>query len=510
MLYKIPRTAVIVSSLSDAYDWYVDSVFGNDGNSGKSPAQAFQTIAQLSVAGFGSGESVGLARGSHWRESLTLPGVNHTVEAYGSGARPILDGSDVIAGGSWIKTGGRTNVYEYTASVPTAGANNFFNVFENDIQCTWYADLASLDAAVTLPGMYIANIATLTPTLYIHASGVDKNPATNGKTYEASLRPYGIYGTDREFISGIQVMRGYQKDGTLAVRDDCSIYNCLVQDAAQYGIFTGEGSEVAGCTVINGHHGTSSSIIQILYNRNAPTGRGVTIRNCDLGWDSATAPRIGVAVIVSGHNNVSGSFGALVFEDNQVDYTSWVFQDPRHLSSILSARNTIERCQYFLVTPSATGTGAAIPITSQDDTISSCFANARIASAGALAQISIDNLTATLTNSMSSAYFYVTDGSLTITDSDINVTQVVASGFPMLRATTASAVLSLQRNEFYLAEPFSYFYTIDAGAVGLVWDSDYNEFDYTTNCRWQYLGATVVGLANWQTTTSQDANSTAV
>ncbi len=81
-----------------AATYYVDATGGNDGFVGTSPASAWKTINKVNSASFAPGDRVLLKRGERWHESLVVPSsgdVNQPVTfgAYGSGYRPILDGT---------------------------------------------------------------------------------------------------------------------------------------------------------------------------------------------------------------------------------------------------------------------------------------------------------------------------------------------------------------------------------------------------------------------------------
>lgn len=491
--------------------WYVDSINGSDAQSGKSPSQAFRTIAALAAV-FAEGQRVGLARGSHWREMLTLPGDGCRVEAYGAGELPLLDASGEIAGASWSKTAGYTNIYEYHATIATASANNFCNLWEDDVQMTYYTSLANLDAAGTLPGFYLADMNTTTPMLYIHASGADKNPATNGKVYAFAARPAGVQTSDSLHSSklvGIWARRGYQKDGTISLGLSSTLIGCRVSDGGQYSVFIRDGCTLESCSILDGHHGTAN-IYQILYNQNTPSGLGLRVLNCTLGWRSASAPRLASCAVITGHSNVSGTFGTLRVEGCAIGHTAWFFADPRALSAIVSRHNTLQSAQYGYVTPTLTGTGSAIACTVDGDTWLGCKANCRVASVGALLNLTITNLTATLDGVMSTAYFYVTGGSLTMTDSHLNITQT-SYYMAVVYCSSASAALALLRNSIRMASINYPFYQWTAGASGMTWASDYNTFDYATQFQMSIFGTTYTSLASYQAAVApRDANSTGV
>jgi len=93
---------------SPGRSFYVDPA-GNDANSGTSAASPWRTIAKVNALAFAPGDTVYFKRGGIWRETLEphrggTPGRPVTFTGYGSGALPIINGSDVITG--WTPASG--------------------------------------------------------------------------------------------------------------------------------------------------------------------------------------------------------------------------------------------------------------------------------------------------------------------------------------------------------------------------------------------------------------------
>ncbi|MFZ6030842.1 MAG: right-handed parallel beta-helix repeat-containing protein [Chloroflexota bacterium] len=75
--------------------YYVDSVNGSDNNTGKSPSQAWKTLARVRTTRLQPGDVVRFKRGQTWTGALILEesgaqGNPITISTYGEGARPIL------------------------------------------------------------------------------------------------------------------------------------------------------------------------------------------------------------------------------------------------------------------------------------------------------------------------------------------------------------------------------------------------------------------------------------
>jgi hypothetical protein len=89
--------------------YYVDSVAGDDGRSGRAPATAWRTLARVAAASLGPGDRVLLRRGRTWNGPLSVgasgrAGEPIAIGAYGMGARPTVRGGEicVLLSGSWL------------------------------------------------------------------------------------------------------------------------------------------------------------------------------------------------------------------------------------------------------------------------------------------------------------------------------------------------------------------------------------------------------------------------
>ncbi len=223
--------------------WYVDSVNGNDGNDGTGAGTALQTIAAVLAKGIGTNAVINLARGSLWREELTGLPAGVTVQAYGSGARPLLAADDVAANGSFTKTGGRTYVWQipWTLSGFVSG-KSIHSVWENGVKLTRVADVATCDATA---GSFYAPAATAGPdTIYVHASD-NSDVTANGKTYELAKRSSGVRvgdGTNFTYggsIIGIHGRRNSGNDGSIRGYGPSYLKDCLAEDGTIHNLWNG-------------------------------------------------------------------------------------------------------------------------------------------------------------------------------------------------------------------------------------------------------------------------------
>lgn len=71
---------------------YVDSISGSDANDGLTPETALASLsaAQTAALAHGNGASIGLARGSHWREELDLTAIGGAVVRCGVCSRDYI------------------------------------------------------------------------------------------------------------------------------------------------------------------------------------------------------------------------------------------------------------------------------------------------------------------------------------------------------------------------------------------------------------------------------------
>ena len=122
-LFAILLVLVMFSS-SWAATYYVDATNGNDNNGGLSQSTAWKTIAKVNNSNFLPGDYTLFKRGEVWRGQLTVPssgsnGNPITFGAYGSGNKPVIDGSSFVNG--WSKYS--NTVYVKENVTPAHSAN---------------------------------------------------------------------------------------------------------------------------------------------------------------------------------------------------------------------------------------------------------------------------------------------------------------------------------------------------------------------------------------------------
>jgi len=103
--------------------YYVDATFGDNDNTGLSPAQAWRSIAKVNSSTFEPGNQILFKRGETWSERLIPPSSGSaagyiTFSSYGSGAAPIIDGTGVtIASGGLVHINNKDYIRVYGLNV---------------------------------------------------------------------------------------------------------------------------------------------------------------------------------------------------------------------------------------------------------------------------------------------------------------------------------------------------------------------------------------------------------
>ncbi len=92
--------ALSLASVSGANNYYLDSIAGDDANTGTSPELAWQSLAKVNATVFEPGDTLHLKRGSIWFGQLKpqgsgAPGKHIVVRDYGQGDLPLIDGNGV-------------------------------------------------------------------------------------------------------------------------------------------------------------------------------------------------------------------------------------------------------------------------------------------------------------------------------------------------------------------------------------------------------------------------------
>ena len=228
---------------------FADSVSGNNANDGLTVTTAKQTIA-AAIALVPYGGRLSLARGSIFRESMDLRSLGPvTVESYGSGNLPIVDGSQVASG--FASYSGI--VYSFTATLPLGTTNRSYPfLFEDGVRLKEVVDGDGADLAARIalvqanpgsfyfggPGTFSAGWAAGVKTYYFSASD-SSNPTSSGKVYECNNLSFTIQ-ADNATLRDLHTRRMTHHDGlTCGNTLGGLLERVQVSDYSRHGIIDG-------------------------------------------------------------------------------------------------------------------------------------------------------------------------------------------------------------------------------------------------------------------------------
>lgn len=474
--------------------WYVDSVNGDDANDGKRPSAAFQTLAALQAAGIAPGDKIALARGSHWREQLTITAAAVTVDAYGTGDRPLLDASNIAANASFSKTAGQTHVYQIPITPEWNGSGkDFVNAWEDDAVLVRAADVAACDATA---GSYaLSGEGSGTVILYVHAS--DSSAVTaNGKTYEYSHRKFGLDTRDASHVtlSNLQTRRNLHADGSLRVGPYGRASDINADDGSAHNVLVERGAQLVAVEARNAYHPHAFSMFVL--NSDSPASEGVRFVDCAATNSSYNANCVGF----SSHYNTSGTFGAVIYDHCTVT-NCFVAFSPNHAASVALTNCTTTGTAHFLRDNAA----AAHTISGGSYTFSG--ANGRVLDGQAAGTVTFDGFTATITDPGAAIFFSSHALTLTLTGCQVTNNASAAANHNLVYLTNAGASFAATGNRFktpnLASGPYTYFFSSGLAAL----NSDQNCFGQAN--QWFRVGAENYGtVAAYQAGTGQDIAST--
>jgi hypothetical protein len=502
MLRRMIKAGMFDSGVSDpyaGYSYYVNSVTGSDDNAGTSSLAPFATITKLLTV-WQAGQSVGLAKGSTWREEMTVPGASCTIAAYGlTGNKPILDASDIAAKGSITKTPAQTNVYQISVTPEWQAGKSWVNAWEDDVYLTRAASVAACDATA---GSYFPSSDSGTITLYIHASD-SSDVSANAKVYTYTKRLTGMefYAYASCIVSGIRTQKNLHEDGSMRVGRSATLTSCDVYYGSKHNILVRDGCQLTNVTGSMFYYGGTSNTV-FVYNEDAPASLGVTFTNC-------SANNGGTYVSVStgyyGHNNVSGDFGTVTFTGCNGADLGVVFSGT-HATFAINNTGTYSNVGAFvrpLMTTTVTGGTFTGPLAGtlkrpvDMSTVNTTLTLDGVTFAGTLdpanAQVFISATGCTL-NLVDCVFAPTTPGTTP------NYWMIYCN----VAATVNAGGVDFNQNDHAFG---TYVYYAPSGVT---LNSDLNTFHGNTKCLFAIGGTTYNTVALYQAGTGQDANSTIV
>lgn len=189
-----------------APSYYVDATGGNDANPGTSSSSPWKTLNKVSTSTFLSGTTINLKRGDTWYEQLDIPSSGVSIDAYGSGALPVIDGSSEIGNSGWATLGGNI----YSIRFTPASGEGLGNVSENGTLLNFVA-WDNNSCASTLASSPTGTYAYGYPATICIKVATNPNTIANASAYpyRASKKFFGINALSKSNISikNVQIQR---------------------------------------------------------------------------------------------------------------------------------------------------------------------------------------------------------------------------------------------------------------------------------------------------------------
>jgi parallel beta-helix repeat protein len=311
---KTPATQAVSSGKT----YYVNSSTGDDDNTGLSPTQAWKTIDKVNKSAFLPGDSIMFKRGRTWREQLTVPssgtsGYPITFGAYGTGAKPSINGGNILT--SWSLKTGTTYAKSSIIIEPQIVVYNGTRLTKG--------------AGTKLARKSYFYDRTLT-TLYVN---VGENPVSH--KLEAAVRDYSIRNSHHDYVSFIDLdIRNtnnagfYIQDSDHLVLDACDITQ--VANRATLVTNVPGSSETSQYLSFKNMKVSHAGGTGISVDGDAGMTGHVLIQNCvvhDCGWnadpDDAVRWTAGIKVWGGANYGLTGESDDIIIENcevyNQVD-----------------------------------------------------------------------------------------------------------------------------------------------------------------------------------------------
>ncbi len=476
------------------FDYYVDSVNGSDDNDGLTQATAFATIGKLGT--IAAGKKIGLAKGSTWKEQLTIGANNVTVAAYGTGDKPIIDCADVIATDDWSKSDGLTNVYQCTKSPALDAADTFPGIFEDGTPLIRLESTATCDST---PGSFTVSSETVAPcTLYVHPTG-STDPSSNGKTYEFTSRQNAIaaYGYTGVTVRGIHGKRCLQGSGNFRMGNNATLIDCLSTWGCKHNFYIGEGSVLVDCVATDiREYDIGLSGTMYVYNSNSPNGGGVTFTRCTAQCTAYNAEAMGFY----GHHNVDGDYGTILFQDcAAINCGNGAFSGIN--AAFVINNPTVTNCLYAFWPIDGMD---SLTLTGGTFTTSANAARCLYHQAPSCPVI-ITDLTVIHTGTVSGASLYIASGvAPELTLSNVSLT-LQPNGVFMRAYNNNGGAINVSGCDFLGSSTDGSVYMTVSGGPDIT--SDNNRFGLGTY-NFTIDGTAYTDVATYKTATGQDANST--
>lgn len=230
---------------------YVDSVSGNNANTGATQDTPVQTLSRVNQL-LASNSLIYLKKGQTYRGTIFVDTVNGCIiDSYGTGKHPVMEGTEPITKANFSLASGQTNTYQVSWTFPDSLITNCgefgARVWEVNAgvekALVKKASIAEVEAA---PGSYFSDLTN--SLIYVHPTG-STNPVSNSFAYEACAHAGGIQGlsnssngTRDHIVRNIRVRRPGANNGGIVLSQECSIINCAVEWGGKHHVLLGSGT----------------------------------------------------------------------------------------------------------------------------------------------------------------------------------------------------------------------------------------------------------------------------
>lgn len=477
---KIPIILALLffaSLPASATTYYVDNcvVVGNDSNNGTATGTPWLTITKVNASTFAAGDSILFERTCIWYGvALTVPnsgtsGNPITFGAYGSGANPIIKGATNINTSGYVLNSGATFTYVGALATTVVAA------WEND-------NLIKLETSAALVEAHAGSWFSDGSNMYIHASD-GSNVASNGKLYDyvdSSSPSFTMWDNAKNYlvINGIDQSETYNTStGTLGglylTGSNSVVENLSFHDHYRHGFcfYLTANNDVATNVTGYGSYGTAPVCIY---------GSGTTgnlLQNSTLYNDTALKEAYvgtGVWGVVVAHGGSNG--------------------------------NTVDSCLIYSTAASPGGWGITVgdantTLTVSHSLIYGTFTNAVIVGAGGVGNTGSVKLFGNLIDISAAGsvgmLFTASVGNVILNNTIYGPSNTHAA---ISQASTSTGAL-VENNIFYTGA----YASVDASSESST-GYDYNDYFSASGTPFSW-GGVAYNFADWQTNSSEDADS---
>lgn len=232
---------------SESLAYYVDSVLGNDDNTGRTTDAPWKTLSKVQSA-LDHGIHVYLKRGSYWREAISGGTVDYvTVGAYGIGPRPIIDCANTLAASDWTQetSGGATHVWRAIVTIGTTGfgsGKEQVSVRDNSatgsqmVRARKKTSIADVEA--TQNSFYYTGSGGTSGTLYVHTNA--GTAPTDGQISYAS-RLHSVWLGNNCTVSDVLCRNSLHNDGSIKLGFSARILRCRSEEGSIHNFLAKDG-----------------------------------------------------------------------------------------------------------------------------------------------------------------------------------------------------------------------------------------------------------------------------